>query len=108
MPWISIADEVGSDPVSVSADTSVSGPVNLTAPNPVRNADYTAAIGHVLHRPTLAAVPSFALRVALAGFADEGALVSQRVVPRKLLDAGFRRRPRQPSHFAVPSSYDAS
>jgi hypothetical protein len=88
MPWIALPDEVSAIRFLLT-HSEVSGPVNLSAPEPARNADYTAALGRVLHRPTVAAVPGFALRAALAGFADEGALVSQRAVPRKLLDAGF-------------------
>jgi uncharacterized protein (TIGR01777 family) len=88
MPWIALADELAAIRFLLTHD-EVSGPVNLSAPEPVRNADYTAAVGRALHRPTVATVPKFALRAALAGFADEGALVSQRAVPRKLLDAGF-------------------
>jgi uncharacterized protein (TIGR01777 family) len=98
MPWIALADEIKAIQFLL-ADTSISGPVNLTAPNPVRNAEYTSAIGRALHRPTLATVPAFALRVVLAGFSDEGALVSERVVPRKLLDAGFE--------FTYPDLEDA-
>lgn len=88
MPWIAMADELAAIRFLLTHD-EVSGPVNLSARDPIRNSDYTAAIGRALHRPTVAAVPRFALRVALADFADEGALVSQRVVPRALLDAGF-------------------
>jgi uncharacterized protein (TIGR01777 family) len=88
MPWIALSDELRAIQFLMIND-EVSGPVNLTAPEPVRNSDYTAAIGRALHRPTVATVPRFALRLVLAGFADEGALVSQRAVPRKLLDAGF-------------------
>jgi hypothetical protein len=88
MPWIALADEVAAIRFLISAN-DISGPVNLAAPNPVRNRDYTAAVGRAVHRPTLAPVPAFALRAALAGFADEGALVSQHAVPRKLQDAGF-------------------
>jgi uncharacterized protein (TIGR01777 family) len=88
MPWIALSDEIGAIRFLLEHD-DVSGPVNLSAPNPVRNSEYTAAIGRALHRPTVAAVPRFALRAALAGFADEGALVSQRAIPRKLLDAGY-------------------
>ena len=47
------------------------------------------AIGRAVHRPALAAVPPIALRAALGGFADEGVLVSQRVLPSRLEDAGF-------------------
>ncbi|MGW7007928.1 TIGR01777 family oxidoreductase [Streptomyces sp. NPDC054933] len=66
----------------------LSGPVNLTAPEPVTNREVTAAMGRVLHRPTLATVPAPALRIALGEFATE-VLSSQRVIPRRLLDSGF-------------------
>jgi uncharacterized protein (TIGR01777 family) len=88
VPWIALSDELAAIRFVLAHD-EVSGPVNLTAPEPVRNSDYTASIGRAVHRPTVVPVPKFALRAVLAGFADEGALVSQRVIPRKLLDAGF-------------------
>jgi uncharacterized protein (TIGR01777 family) len=64
------------------------GPVNLTAPEPIRNADMTKTMGRLLHRPTLFAVPEFALRTALGGFSSE-VLRSTKVAPRKLLESGF-------------------
>ncbi|WP_369199957.1 TIGR01777 family oxidoreductase [Streptomyces sp. PU-14G] len=67
----------------------VSGPVNLTAPRPATNREVTAAMGRVLRRPTPFAVPAPALRLALGEFAGD-VLGSQRVLPRRLLDAGFR------------------
>ncbi|MGY6019000.1 TIGR01777 family oxidoreductase [Streptomyces spinosirectus] len=66
----------------------VSGPVNLTTPHPATNRDITATVGKTLRRPTLLAVPGFALRLALGEFAD-GILMSQRVVPTRLLKSGF-------------------
>jgi uncharacterized protein (TIGR01777 family) len=88
MSWIALPDEVAALRFLLT-DGSVSGPVNLTAPEPVRNRDYTKAIARAVHRPALAVVPPVALRAALGGFADEGVLVSQRVLPSKLEDAGF-------------------
>lgn len=88
MPWIAIADEVSAMRFLLTHE-DVAGPVNLAAPDPVRNSDYTAAVGRAVHRPAIAPVPAIALRAALGGFADEGVLVSQRAVPRRLLDAGF-------------------
>ncbi|MFE2377198.1 TIGR01777 family oxidoreductase [Streptomyces sp. NPDC059398] len=67
---------------------SLSGPVNLTGPQPVTNREVTAAMGRVLHRPTLFTAPAPALRLALGEFAGD-VLGSQRVLPRKLLDSGF-------------------
>lgn len=63
--------------------------MNLSAPAPVTNAEYTAALGGALGRPTPFTVPRFAMRAALGGFADEGALISQRAVPERLLGAGY-------------------
>ncbi|MDJ0461412.1 TIGR01777 family oxidoreductase [Streptomyces sp. H27-C3] len=67
---------------------SLSGPVNLTAPQPVTNREVTEAMGRVLKRPTLFTVPAPALRIALGDFAGD-VLGSQRVVPRRLLESGF-------------------
>ncbi|MCX4822583.1 TIGR01777 family oxidoreductase [Streptomyces sp. NBC_01142] len=67
---------------------SLSGPVNLTAPEPVTNREVTAAMGRVLHRPARFAVPAPALRIALGGMAAD-ILSSQRARPVKLLDSGF-------------------
>ncbi|TDD68156.1 TIGR01777 family protein [Actinomadura darangshiensis] len=86
--WISLHDQVAA--LRFLLDHETAGPVNLTAPNPVTNDAYTKALGRVLHRPARLAVPAFALRAALRGFADEGPLVSQRVLPHRLADAGFR------------------
>ncbi|HEY8479035.1 MAG TPA: TIGR01777 family oxidoreductase [Spirillospora sp.] len=86
--WISLADQVAA--LRFLIDHEIDGPVNLTAPNPVTNAEYTRALGRALGRPTRLAVPAFALRAVLREFADEGPLVSQRVLPRRLEKAGFR------------------
>ncbi len=80
------------------AHEELSGPVNLTAPEPVTNREVTAAMGRVLHRPTALPVPAWALRVALGEFAED-VLSSQRVVPARLLASGFR--------FAFPRIDDA-
>jgi uncharacterized protein (TIGR01777 family) len=89
MSWIAIADHITALRFLLDR-TDLSGAVNLTAPEPVRNRDYTKAIGRAVHRPALAIVPATALRAALGGFADEGVLVSQRVIPARLDDAGFQ------------------
>ncbi|MFI9624374.1 TIGR01777 family oxidoreductase [Streptomyces sp. NPDC052042] len=67
---------------------SLSGPVNLTGPDPVTNAEVTAAMGRVLRRPTLLTAPAPALRLVLGDFAQD-VLSSQRVLPGRLLDSGF-------------------
>jgi uncharacterized protein (TIGR01777 family) len=66
----------------------LSGPVNLTAPEPLTNREITAAMGRVLRRPTLAAVPGPVLRIALGEFAGD-VLGSQRVRPKRLQESGF-------------------
>ncbi len=86
MPWISIADEVAA--IRHVVDSDLDGPVNLTAPTPVTNAEFTRTLGSVLHRPTVFPVPGFAAHLALGEFAGE-ALIGQRAVPAKLLADGF-------------------
>ena len=66
----------------------ISGPVNFTAPHPVRNRELTRALGRVLHRPTFLPAPEFMLRLVLGEFADT-LLTGQQVLPKRLLDAGF-------------------
>ncbi|MGV9313460.1 TIGR01777 family oxidoreductase [Streptomyces sp. NPDC003691] len=67
---------------------SLSGPVNLTAPEPLTNREITEAMSRALHRPAVFAVPRFALRAALGEMASD-VLASTRAVPRRLLDSGF-------------------
>ncbi|MFJ7196936.1 MULTISPECIES: TIGR01777 family oxidoreductase [unclassified Streptomyces] len=85
--FIALHDEVAA--LRHILDTeSLSGPVNLTGPDPVTNSEVTAAMGRVLHRPTLFTAPAPALRIALGDFAEE-VLAGQRVLPGQLLDSGF-------------------
>lgn len=86
-PWISLTDEVAA--IRFLIDSELSGPVNLVGPEPVTNAEFTATMGAVLHRPTLATVPSFALRLVIGKFADEGILAVPRAVPTVLRENGF-------------------
>lgn len=69
----------------------LTGPVHFCAPNPVRNRDLARALGRVLHRPAFMPVPAFMLRLILGEFADVP-LTSQRMLPAKLLAAGFQFR----------------
>jgi uncharacterized protein (TIGR01777 family) len=88
LPWIALADWLGA--VEFLLDTeSVAGPVNVVAPEPVTNAEFTEVFGRVLKRPAVTFVPGVALHVALGEFAGE-ALRSQRVIPGVLSRAGFR------------------
>lgn len=85
--WISLRDELLALQ-HLLLDESLSGPVNLTGPTPVTNADVTAAMGRVLHRPTVLPVPAVALTLALGEFSTE-VLGSIRAVPSALLASGF-------------------
>lgn len=69
-----------------------SGPYNAGSPNPVTNADFTAALGKALGRPTFLPMPAAVMRVMFGQLADELLLVSERMIPRRLLDAGFEFR----------------
>lgn len=90
--WISIDDWVLAVR-RVLEDPGISGPVNLTAPEPVTNAEFTRELGRAVHRPVMPlAVPGFVLRTAIGGFAEEGVLTGQRVLPRRLLEAGHTFR----------------
>jgi hypothetical protein len=72
-------------------DSALSGPLNATTPAPLRNIDFTAELAKAVGRPARLPVPAVALRLAFgAGPADEMLLASQRVLPRRILDAGFK------------------
>lgn len=88
LSWISLIDTVGALRFLLGAE-EVQGPVNLVAPHPVTNAEFTTALAHALRRPAVARVPRAALRLALGAFADEGVFASQRLTPAALLGAGF-------------------
>jgi uncharacterized protein len=87
LSWISLTDEVGAIRFLLDRD-DLSGPVNLTAPEPVTNAEFTRALAQALHRPALLQLPAPVLRGALGELATE-LLGSSRVKPAKLLEAGF-------------------
>ena len=89
--WISIDDEIGA--ILHLLDSDVSGPVNLTAPNPVRNREYTKALGRALHRPTFVPIPDFGPKLLLGTeLADTLLNQSKRVVPDVLQATGYRFR----------------
>ncbi len=89
MSWISLEDEVRALLFAIS-HPSLSGPVNLTGPAPVTNAEFTTAFGRAINRPTPLMLPGFAVRAALGEFADEGLLIGQRAIPSALERAGFQ------------------
>jgi len=89
--WIGIDDAVGAVE-HVLANASLSGPVNMTAPAPVTNREFTAVLARVLRRPAWLPAPSAALRLALGPMADELLLASARALPNRLLDSGYAFR----------------
>ena len=88
MPWISLEDEVRALLFAIG-HADIAGAVNLTGPAPVTNAEFTAALGRAVNRPTVLLVPGFALRTVLGEFAGEGLLGGQRAIPAALERAGF-------------------
>jgi uncharacterized protein (TIGR01777 family) len=89
--WISLDDEVGAIVHLLGAP--VTGPVNLTAPNPVTGAQFAKALGTALHRPSFVPVPGFAPKLLLGGeLADALLFTGQRVLPRALQRAGYQFR----------------
>ena len=94
MSWISLTDVVRAIRFLIYADR-ITGPFNLVAPEPVRNAEFARTLGHVLHRPAAIPVPTFALTAMFGEMAKHTILASQRVAPKKLTGAGFEfRHPR--------------
>jgi uncharacterized protein len=92
MSWIALDDEVGAIRHLLTAD-GVSGPVNLTAPNPATNSEFTTALGRAVHRPTILPTPLAPLKVVFGGELVEHLLVEgQRVVPRVLESSGYEFR----------------
>lgn len=88
MSWIAISDYVRAVQHLIRS-TSVSGPVNLVAPNPVPNEYLTVALSNELHRPAILPVPKFVLRLLFGEMADGAILASQRVTPARLEQSGF-------------------
>ncbi|MBL9201733.1 MAG: TIGR01777 family oxidoreductase [Opitutaceae bacterium] len=88
MSWVSLEDGVRAI-VHVVAAPGCVGAVNVVAPEPATNAQFTAALGRALRRPTVLPVPAWALRIAFGAMANETVLASQRAVPATLVATGF-------------------
>ena len=88
VPWIHRDDVVGALLLCLDDERAV-GPINLTAPNPVTNAELSRALGRVLNRPAVLPVPGLALRLLYGQMADT-VLTGQRAVPKRLLELGYR------------------
>jgi uncharacterized protein len=91
MSWIALEDAIGAL-VHLMACSDLAGPVHVTSPEPVTNAEFTRILGRVLRRPALLALPRSFLRLALGLMAEETLLCSQRVLPERLLASGYRFR----------------
>lgn len=94
MPWISLDDLVSAIHFLLDRP-ELSGPVNLVAPNPCSNADFARALGRALGRPTILPAPSFAVKALMGQGGYELILSGQRVLPKRLIDAGFSFRDRE-------------
>lgn len=90
MSWIAIDDLVAVIVHLLARDEPVAGPVNVVAPHPVTNAEFTKTLGHVLHRPTIFPMPAFAARLAFGEMADALLLSSTRVAPKALEASGYK------------------
>ena len=88
--WVSLDDLVEAYRFALAND--LSGPVNLTSPNPVTNAQFTKALGRALNRPTVVPFPDIAAKTIFGEMGEEMLLGSQRVLPARLLEAGFAFR----------------
>lgn len=102
MPWISLDDEVGGIRHALEHG-DISGPVNLTGPVPVTNAEFTKAFASALHRPTSIPVPAFAIKGVLGAMGEELLLFGQRAVPGQLETTGYQFR-----HLTVDDALSAA
>jgi uncharacterized protein len=89
MSWLTLPEAISIIQFAL-ATPALAGPVNAVTPNPVRNSEFTSILSKTLHRPALFPAPAFALRLALGEMADALLLISQKVAPSKLADAGYR------------------
>ena len=89
MSWIGMHDLLRALVFLMETD-AITGPVNVTAPNPATNAQFSHTLGEVLHRPALATVPEFAVKLMFGEMGEETLLSGQRVLPQRLLDSRFQ------------------
>jgi hypothetical protein len=89
MSWIALEDVVAILRLALTT-RDWRGPINVVAPEPVTNADFTKELADTLHRPAIFPAPAFALRLAMGEMADALLLASQRVMPERLKQAGFQ------------------
>jgi len=99
MSWVLLEDVVGVLRLAIE-NASIRGAVNVVAPKPVRNEEFTKVLAKILRRPALFPAPAFALRLALGEMADALLLSSQRVLPQALEKTGYRFL-----HADLPSAF---
>jgi len=88
MSWIDVQDMVGAIHHILKSDL-LQGPVNMVAPKPVTNAEFTKTLGSVLSRPTILPMPAFAVKLAFGEMGETVLLASQRVEPAHLVMSGY-------------------
>lgn len=88
MSWIYLIDLIGII-LHLVEHPKLKGPINATAPNPVRNQEFASTLAKILHRPAIFKTPAFLLRMAVGEIADELLLTGQRVIPKKVLDSSY-------------------
>ena len=91
MSWVTVQDVLGAIQFALRT-AELKGAANVVAPQPARNTDFTRALAKTLHRPAIFPVPAFVLRLAAGEMADAILLASQRAIPKRLQDAGYRFR----------------
>ena len=87
-PWIHI-DDMAALILHCVNNTALTGPVNATAPNPLRNALFSRLLGAAVHRPAIFPMPAFMVKILFGQMGEELLLQGQRVIPRKIQDSGF-------------------
>lgn len=88
MSWIAIHDVIGI--ILFALENNISGPINVTAPNPVTNYEFTKTLGKTLNRPTVFPVPEFAIKLMFGEMGQALLLEGCRVIPKRLTEAGYR------------------
>jgi uncharacterized protein (TIGR01777 family) len=89
LAWVALDDVIRVIQLAI-ANSEMSGAYNTVAPEPVRNADFAKIVGRVLHRPAILPAPRFALRLALGEMAEALLFASQRAIPNKLQQIGYK------------------
>ena len=108
MSWVTLADTVGIIRFAL-ANRAISGPLNVVAPTPVRNAEFVRELGRAMHRPAILPAPAFALKFVLGEMAEALLLASQRVLPSRLQQLGYKFQHRDlPSALAAVLSAEAT